>query len=256
MVIKSMHNPLDLTGKRILITGASSGIGRATAVLLSRLGATTVIQGRNEARLLETLRLLEPGDHQPLVLDLLETEEIAHIAGRICAPAHPLSGLVHSAGAFRIVPVTATTPALMHELLTLNCSSFVELVRRLVRKTTFLEGGSIVAISSAAALLAWPGGTAYSASKAAISQACKVMALEFAPRKIRVNSICPGMIRTPLVEREDVSDQTVDDYVARTQPLGWGTPEDVAHATAFLLSNAARFITGTNLVVDGGALVP
>ena len=252
-----MYNPLDMTGKRILVTGASSGIGRACAVMLSRLGAQLVLLGRNEARLCETELLLKGASHQVQLFDLEELGEIKNLTALTGARERKISGIVHAAGISPVLPLGATTPKVLENTMRVNHLAFVELARCFTKKMYFSDsGGCIVAISSIASTVGWPGGSAYCSSKAALDSFVRVAALELADKKIRANTVLPSFIATPMLKVDD-SNNFVDyssERMKKVQPLGLGEPDDVAHAVAFLLSDAAKFITGTNLVVDGGYL--
>jgi NAD(P)-dependent dehydrogenase (short-subunit alcohol dehydrogenase family) len=253
-----MYNPMDLTGKRILVTGASSGIGRACAVVLSKLGAGLVLVGRNEARLHETERMLEGSDHQIQPFDLEQVEQIKNLTVLTNAREHKFSGIVHSAGVCPIFPIAGTTQTMMEMAMRVNFNSFVEITRCFTKKMYFSDlGGSLVAISAVASLVGWSGGTAYCSTKGAINSFVRVAAIELAPKQIRVNGVCPGYIDTPMLngvgEHIKPVKKNQNDF-GKEQPIGLGDPVDVAHAVGFLLSDASKFITGTNLVVDGGCL--
>jgi len=249
-----MYNPMDLTGRRILVTGASSGIGRAVAVMLGKLGAQLVLVARNEENLRETSLMLPGNNHQIVPYDLADTEHVESIFTQVTAAGQKLQGLVHAAGISETVPLQMTTPAIVHDILTVNFSAFLMLVRQYSKKK-YGEGGSVVGISSIAALSGQPGLSAYCGSKGAMDAAVRALAIELVPRRIRVNSVVPSFIRTAMYVAsyqtlpEDAVKKILDDH-----PMGMGEPEDIAHAVAFLLSDAARFITGTQLVVDGGYL--
>ena len=250
-----MVNPMDMTDKRILVTGASSGIGRACAVLLSKLGAELILLARNQTKLEETRRLSENGkDHLVIQLDLSVTEKIADLVKLCDMKENKLHGIVHSAGIVGVTPINTTSPKYVSDMMSMNFYSYVELCRVLSKRFYSYDGASFVAISSTASLAAWKGGVAYCASKAAINAATRALSLEFAERRIRFNTVLPSYIRTQIVDTAEDSGIDTDAHVKQKQPLGIGEPEDVANAVAFLLSGAARFITGTELVVDGGYL--
>lgn len=250
-----MYNPMKLTGKRILVTGASSGIGRACAILLSKLGAELVLLGRNETRLHETKNTLEGTGHQAIAFDLERIEEVKTLATLTNSRDRKLSGAVHSAGIWPVVPLAATTHSAMLNTMNVNFLSFVEIVRIFSKKFHFNEnGGCFLAISSIAGSVGYPGGSAYCSTKAALDNFARVAALELAPKKIRVNTIVPGFIKTPMMNDSDGVVDFSEERINRLQPLGLGSPDDVANVAAFLLSDAAKLITGTNLVVDGGYL--
>lgn len=249
-----MINPMDLTGKRILVTGASSGIGKATAVLAAKLGATLVMIGRNQERLDETLRQLFGVGHIAIPFDLSNLEAIESLFPISCQGGQKLHGLVHAAGVRPAMPIQAVTVAQMQEVMSTNYWAFLELTKNFSKKK-YSSGGSIVAISSVSALAGWPGGSLYCGSKGALDASIRALALELVPKKIRVNSVVPSNIRTPMFDSgTDTASEASMTVLLGKQPLGFGESEDVAHAVVFLLSDAAKFITGTNLVVDGGFL--
>jgi NAD(P)-dependent dehydrogenase (short-subunit alcohol dehydrogenase family) len=250
-----MYNPMDLTGKRILVTGASSGIGRACAILLSKLGAELILVARNRSQLEETRRLSDNDkNHQVIPFDLSVTEKIAELVKIYDFKEKKIHGVVHAAGIVGAIPISGTTPKVVADMMSVNFYSYAELCRIFSKRFYSYDGASFVAISSTASQAAWKGGVAYCASKAAIDAATRALSLEFVERRIRFNTIVPSYIRTKIVDEAADSGINTDAYVKQKQPLGLGEPDDVAHAVAFLLSDAARFITGTNLVVDGGYL--
>lgn len=243
----------DLSGKRILVTGASSGIGRACAVELASLGAELVLLARSEERLAATRDLLAGSGHQILPFDLAQVEAIASLPDLTNARERPFSGLVHSAGICPLVPLAAVSPAVIHSTMQVNFDSFMELSRLFTSPEHFAgAGGSLVAISAVASMGGWPSGSAYCSSKAALDAVVRVLALELAGRKIRVNTICPGYIQTEMLASTNSEAGHTDSERDAFQPLGLGEAADVAHAVAFLMSDASRFITGTNMIVDGG----
>ena len=245
---------MDLTGKRILVTGASSGIGRACAVMLSRLGAEIILVARNEDRLRMTLRQMEGSQHVVMPYDLTDIENIESVFVNTCADKRKLQGLVHAAGRSALAPLQITTPKLVQDTLTLNFTAFLMLVRQFTKKK-YSSGGSIVGVSSVAAGTGQPALSVYCGSKGALEAAIRSLALELVPKRFRVNSVVPCYITTPM--QQDTAQVLTEDAfqkIVSHHPMGLGSPEDVAHAVAFLLSDASKFITGTHLVVDGGYL--
>jgi NAD(P)-dependent dehydrogenase (short-subunit alcohol dehydrogenase family) len=247
-------NPMDLSGKNILVTGASSGIGKSTAILLSRLGAKVVLIARNSERLKETYSKLEGRDHQYHCLDLAELEKIEPLISQICVNGFKFNGLVHSAGEYQRIPVQNLNPGDVTRIMTVNYYSFIELIRVFSKKKFNHSGGSVVAISSIAGVAGSRGLAAYSGSKGALDSTVKSLAADLAPKNIRVNSVAPGFIETELYYNilKTVDKKKFEEWLGKRQLLGLGKPEDVANAVAFLLSDAAGFITGISLVVDGG----
>lgn len=248
-----MKNPFSLENKTVLITGASSGIGRACAVECARAGASVTLTGRDESRLAGTLseiRKISEAEHFCVPADLTDDADFEKLLAAVPAP---LDGVVHSAGISLLRPFPFTSPKNLEKILKLNTLVPLELTRQLLKRNSVKNGASVVFVSSVAGTqIACVGQTAYAASKAALCGAAKAMALELAYQKIRVNCICPGGIETPIHELNGLSEeQLVEDR--KLYPLArYGTPEEVAYAAIYLLSDAAAWITGTQLVIDGG----
>ncbi len=236
----------NLQGKTYLITGASSGIGRATAKLVARCGGTVIISGRNQERLERTLKELDGVGHLAISADLLKPDEINGLADE-CGE---LNGIVHCAGISRVAPIRFTTDKLMREMTASNVDAPVALTRELIKSRKLLHGGSIVFISSLSAIFGWTGYVAYSASKAALIGVTRAMASELAAKEIRCNCLAPGMIKTPMLKGGYSEAQLEVDE--SKYPFGFGKPIDVANAIVFCLSDASRWITGQTLVLDGG----
>lgn len=245
-------NPLDLTGKKILVTGASSGLGRAGAIYFSRLGAKLVITGRNSDRLNATLSELLGAGHSAYPADVTDSGQIESLIEYGIADGVKFSGCVHFTGVGKIFPLRALIETNVVELMRTNYYSFIELTRQITKKKVF-DSGSIVAISSFAAMEGEKGDTIYSASKAAIDASVRTLSIELAPRKIRVNSVRPGMIETELSvgHKERMGEEAFNELVEK-QLFGLGKPDDVSAMCAFLLSDASSFITGRHFYVDGG----
>lgn len=245
-------NPLDLSGKKILVTGASSGLGRAGAIYFSRLGAKLVITGRNSERLQTTLGKLHGGGHYAVPADVTDAEQIKTLIETGIADGIKFSGFVHFTGIGKIFPLRSLNETNVDELMRTNFYSFIELTRQITNKKVF-DAGSIVAISSFAAMEGEKGDTIYSASKAAIDASIRTLAIELAPRKIRLNSVRPGMIETELSigHKERMGEEAFNELVKK-QLFGFGKPDDVSAMCAFLLSDASSFITGRHFYVDGG----
>jgi NAD(P)-dependent dehydrogenase (short-subunit alcohol dehydrogenase family) len=252
---RAIVNPMDLTGRTILVTGGSSGIGRGTAIRLSELGARVIIAGRNPQRLQETLSSLAGDGHLIQEFDLTQVDDIPEWLTKLAAGAGPLDGIVHCAGIAPLKPLRILTVKVIRETMNINVEAAFMLARGFRRNNVCRSGGSLVLISSVAALRGNSGQSAYAASKGAIISLTKTLAVELTSDHLRVNCVVPAFVETPMYEAfkrsqpEDQHSQTVSRH-----PLGVGKPVDVANAIAFLLSDAARWITGESLVVDGGYL--
>ncbi len=251
-----MINPMDLSGKHILITGASSGIGKATAIHLSKLGAKLALIARNEEKLKDTIKLLEGEGHDMYKIDLKEVNLIESLVNKIVDNNGPLDGLVHCAGIGTMRPLSMTKPDFLHDMMLVNYYSFVELIRCASKKNKYREGASFIGMSSAGSQYGDKSKVAYCSSKAAMDSATRCMAKELAYKKIRVNTIVAGFIRTDMYDEyiETAGEEAVDSNILLNQYLGIGDTIDIANAMAYLLSDASKFITGTGFVVDGGYL--
>jgi len=251
-----MQHPMDMTGRRILVTGASAGIGRETARFLSRLGAEVVCVGRSAERLQETLGELEGTGHAAEEFDLSTGDAIVPWLRDLAGRRGPLSGLAHCAGIQKLGAVRTMNAALLDEMYRTNAVSAALLVRAFQLPGCAVPDSSIVLVSSAAAVIGLPANGAYAASKGALLAMVRTFAMELVKSRIRVNAVVPGLVETGMAQRSrDAVPPEAFDRLVQNHPLGIGRPEDVAYAIAFLLAPTGRWITGSSLVVDGGLTV-
>ncbi len=239
-------NPFSLQNKTILVTGASSGIGKAIAKQTAEAGATLILTGRNEPMLRETLSQLSPAGHKIIVADLSDVEQLK----RLVAELPHLDGIVHSAGIIKRVPLKLISEKSLNELMQINFFAPALLTQALYKKKLLKDEASVVFISSVASSFASLGNIMYMASKGAVNSFMKGIALELASSGIRANAIQPGMIKTNLTTA--IPDEEIQKDIQR-YPLGrYGSPEEVAWAAIYLLSDATKWMTGSILTIDGG----
>lgn len=249
-----MDNFFDFSNKTILITGASSGIGRQAAITLSQMGARTVLIARREEQLKETLSMLSGEGHIYKVFDLTELDNIEALVSDIVSETGKLDGLAFCAGIAPTIPGKVTTPKVMQEVMQINFYSFFEMTRHFSKKKNSVDGSKIVVISSASSVRPGRGQSAYCASKAAIEATVRCLAKEYLPRKICINSIRPAFVDTPLTVKY-CAEVEEGSAVSQAQPLGLISPEDIAVMIAHLLSPSARKITGKSFDIDSGSLL-
>lgn len=243
-------NKFSLYGKRILVTGASSGIGRQIALSCAAVGASLIITGRNSERLNSLLNELGDAQHASVVTDLDSDAGIDALGTQI----DKIDGVVHCAGVSMLAPMRMISRQHIEAQLNTNVVAPMLLTKQLLARNAIRESGSIIFISSISAHIGVHGVAAYSASKAAIEGMMRSLSMEIARKKIRVNCLAPGFVETPMLEAARSVNGGLEATVAK-YPLGIGQPEDVANATIFFLSPASRWITGTTLVLDGGHTV-
>lgn len=245
---------LEFEGRWVIVTGASSGLGRATAIELARHGARVVLSGRDERRLADTAASLGDAEHRVLVLDLARHDAIAPAITALRQDVGALYGMCHAAGTVETRPLATNTVSVVQAQLDVNLLAGLEVARAVCRRDVMTpDGGSLLFISSIYGRVGMPGQIGYCASKGALVAATRAMAIELARRKIRVNCLSPGLVLTQMTEQAlgVLSAEHVEKLKA-AHPLGAGEPEDVARAAVFLLAPATRWITGADLAVDGG----
>lgn len=243
-----MYNPFTLDGKKILVTGASSGIGKAIAIESSKMGAIVTITGRNEQRLKETFSHLEGTGHNMIVADLAISDNIDKLINKI----QKFDGLVNCAGMTIPKPFKFITNDDLKTIMTINFEAPLYLTKSLVKNKMICKGGSVVFISSISGTkVSSVAGSIYSASKGAINGLCKGLAIELAPN-IRVNTVVPGMIDTSIFSGGVITEQQLNEDIQRYPLKRYGKPKEVAFATIYLLSDASSWTTGSNILIDGG----
>lgn len=244
LVQDSLRELFGLNGKTVLVTGASKGIGQAVALLCASAGAQLIISGRDQQRLESTLSSLSGKGHRALPADLTNAEAVKQLA----VECGPVDGLVNSAGISCLVPMRQVSEKLLREVLDINYLGPMMLTRHLLSRQSIRPGGSIIFISSIAALTGTVGLGSYAGSKAALIGTLRPLALELAKRKIRANALCPGLVETTMIS----SDKHLYEESRARYPLGIGQPEDVAQACLYLLSAASSKVTGQAFSMDGG----
>lgn len=244
------YNPFSLEGKRVLVTGASSGIGKAVAQECARCGAQLVLTARNEERLKATLDSLEGEGHSMVIADLTNNEELQALVGQL----ESVDGVVLCAGINDKSIIKFLNQEHVEKMLATNFTSPVYLTQMMTKKKKLNKEASIVFISSISAFYPSVSNAMYASSKAALSQFAKVLALELMPQKIRVNCIEPAFVETGMLNKYEISDKM--DEIRANAPFGrFLEPVEVAQAAIYLLSDATKLITGSNLVMDGGFLI-
>lgn len=243
-----------LSNKTILITGASSGIGRSCAVQCSKMGASLLLMGRNVDELNRTVSELQPGTKvEMIVADFSKMVDLELVIAEKILTIGKIAGFIHCAGVEKTLPLKKQTSEVFQSIFDINVFAGFELAKIISLKKYKAEKASFVFIASVAGMVGESGKTIYSASKGAVISGARSMSMELARSDIRVNSISPAMVKTPILEKMfDGIGEEASQNIIKKHPLGIGEPEDVANACVFLLSDAAKWITGTNLVIDGG----
>lgn len=247
--IKMEYNPFSLKGKTILVTGASSGIGRVTAIECSKMGANVIITARNEERLKETLHSMSGGGHSMIICDLSKTDDLQGLIDMV----PEIQGLVNNAGFTKLAPIQFIKEEDFTNIVKVNTFAPIFLFQKLLKNKKIKNNASVVFTGSMAGLgFSTVGNAMYTASKGAISAYIRTAALELASKNIRINAVCPSMIDTGILASGTISqDQLQEDL--KNYPLGrYGRPEEIAWSIIYLLSDASSFTTGLNLQIDGG----
>ena len=239
------YNPYSLAGKTILVTGASSGIGKATAIECSRLGATVVATGRDEVRLSETMSALTGEGHVSISADLTKAEDVE----RLVSELPQIDGFVCNAGITRRRPVSYVKEDELLEVFETNTFAAFTLTKAIMKARKMHRGGSMVFLSSMAARLVTPGNAMYAASKAAVESFARSCAQEYAPLQIRANAILPGMVETPLNKQGLLSAEAIERDKQHYLMKRYGKPEEIAWAVIYLLSDASAWTSGTSMMV-------
>ncbi|KRB55969.1 SDR family NAD(P)-dependent oxidoreductase [Flavobacterium sp. Root186] len=240
---------ITLQDKNILVTGASQGIGREIAISASKLGAVVTIIGRNVEKLQETISLLSGNGHKMYAVDLSNAADIDELISQ----SLPYDGVIFNAGIVEYLPVKFLNESKIDAVFSVNFDSNVVLTQKLIKKKLLNKKASLVFISSISSKLGVGGTAMYAASKAALISFSKVLATELAPQGIRSNSICPGIVKTAMTEQ--ASDAASEEELKKAEleyPLGYGEPSDVAGLVMYLLSDMSKWMTGSDLVIDGG----
>lgn len=248
-----MYNPISLVGKKYIVTGASSGIGKETSFLLSRLGATLILLDLNEKGLIETAKNCE-NITRILPIDLLNTEELKTKIVNIVSEIGKINGFIHLAGRPYLSPLKSLNENVLLDVLKINSIVGLQLAKICSQKSVFSgESGAFVFISSVYGCVGSSANVGYAMSKSALHGITKSLAIELAPKGIRVNCIAPGFVKTNMLDSiSDSFNSDYDELINKLHPLGLGTAQDVANAIAFLVSDMGKWITGSIMNVDGG----
>jgi NAD(P)-dependent dehydrogenase (short-subunit alcohol dehydrogenase family) len=247
-----MYNPFSLEGKTILVTGASSGIGRSVAIECSKMGAKIIITARNEERLHETLSQMEGTDHFVIIADLSNEDE----RNQLVATTPNLDGLANCAGLVKTLPFSFVDVKPLAAIMDVNFMAPTLISAQLVKKKKISKNGSIVFIASIdGPITAHLGNSMYAASKGAVTAMAKNMAIDLASKKIRVNCVLPGMVETPFIHSGAITQEQLNADMKLYPMKCYGKPEEIAYAVIYFLSDASSWTTGSNLVVDGGFTV-
>lgn len=244
----SEFNPFTLQGKTILVTGASSGIGKAIAIACSKMGASVILNGRNIQKLEAAKAEMDSVDNILLPADLTKMKDILNLISQL----PKLDGVVHCAGIGHRQPAKLLTESEIDKVMNTNFKATVLLQTELMKGKKLNKDGSVVFVASAAPQMPSFGNAVYSASKAAIIGYAKCLAIELAPRGIRVNCICPAMVWTDLIMQEGVGKEELEQAQLKYPLKRYGQPEDVANLAIYLLSDASKWMTNSSIDITGG----
>lgn len=242
------YNPFSLEGKTIFVTGASSGIGRAIAIICSKMRAKVIINGRNASRLNKTLLMMEGEGHEISIGDLSDSVTLVPMVDKL----PKLDGIVHCAGIGQRIPCKELHSYDVDEVMNVNFKAHVLLQAEILRQKKVNKGASIVFVASIASCSPSLGNSIYSASKGAIISYSNCLALELAPRQIRVNCISPAMVWTDLVFSDGTDKEQLEEDEKRYPLKRYGRPEDIANLAVYMLSDASTWMTGSNVKISGG----
>lgn len=243
-------NPFTLEGKTILVTGASSGIGRGIAIACSKMGASVIVNGRNEQRLSETMSEMEGDDNFSLAADLSDNVALAEMVAKL----PKLDGIVHCAGIGQRILCKQLQESDLENMMNVNFKAPVMLQTEILKQKKINKSASIVFIASIACDSPTIGNAMYSASKGAIISYANCLALELAPRLIRVNCILPAMIWTDLIFKGGITEEELKEDEKKYPLKRYGKPEDIANLSIYLLSDAAAWMTGSSIKITGGVI--
>lgn len=247
-------NPFSLEGKTIMVTGASSGIGRQCAITCSRMGAKVALIGRNQERLIETRQQLENEGHVLICYDLTNLEGLKEMVAGLVAQMGVIDGLVNCAGISTTLPFNMMNPEKVEEYFKTNVFATMELTRQVLNvKNVNKLGASVIFFASVMGCVGEKAKSLYSLTKGALISGCRSLAIEYASKKVRLNVISPGVVETAINRNQPyLSDPDRRKVTEALHPLGIGTTEDIANACVYLLSDASRWVTGQNIIIDGG----